>query len=348
MFASGKDTLAITVHVRTRGAGLPGCTHFLDALDGGLVHRSADQPGGRHKNPVPRIAAFARAGAGASCVWYPRLATAMTVTILVTQRACRRPSAYSRSLGRVRNGTCRCSTYSAATARRSVILGFGSPLRTARAGQEYRHNDALDPLWNMLDLTPEGAATFIEAELRLAKQGTQSGRDHFRFWHISDMPRLPDESGFGDKAEVGFRARQGAASGASGRSFDRIDGLKRFLTTTPNRCVFAVLVSARGCRPARERIVRQRQCRIGEPEAMPGVILDRCPSPLSSMSRQTPRTQLPSGRENRSTRRSCSGPTLTKHSMIYRCAATCEFCVLLRRGCVRRVRPLKLIFPEYL
>ena len=27
-------------------------------------------------------------------------------------------------------------------------------------GQEYRHNDALDPLWNMLDVTPEGRGDF--------------------------------------------------------------------------------------------------------------------------------------------------------------------------------------------
>jgi predicted dithiol-disulfide oxidoreductase (DUF899 family) len=27
-------------------------------------------------------------------------------------------------------------------------------------GQEYRHNDALDPLWNMLDLTPAGRGNF--------------------------------------------------------------------------------------------------------------------------------------------------------------------------------------------
>ena len=27
-------------------------------------------------------------------------------------------------------------------------------------GQEYRHNDTLDPLWNMLDLTPEGRGDF--------------------------------------------------------------------------------------------------------------------------------------------------------------------------------------------
>jgi predicted dithiol-disulfide oxidoreductase (DUF899 family) len=27
-------------------------------------------------------------------------------------------------------------------------------------GQVYRHNDALDPLWNMLDLTPAGRGNF--------------------------------------------------------------------------------------------------------------------------------------------------------------------------------------------
>ena len=27
-------------------------------------------------------------------------------------------------------------------------------------GQEYRHNDLLDPVWNMLDLAPEGRGDF--------------------------------------------------------------------------------------------------------------------------------------------------------------------------------------------
>lgn len=30
----------------------------------------------------------------------------------------------------------------------------------AEPGQEYRHNDQLDPLWNVLDVTPEGRGTF--------------------------------------------------------------------------------------------------------------------------------------------------------------------------------------------
>jgi predicted dithiol-disulfide oxidoreductase (DUF899 family) len=30
----------------------------------------------------------------------------------------------------------------------------------AEPGQEYRHNDLLDPLWNMFDVTPEGRGDF--------------------------------------------------------------------------------------------------------------------------------------------------------------------------------------------
>jgi predicted dithiol-disulfide oxidoreductase (DUF899 family) len=30
----------------------------------------------------------------------------------------------------------------------------------AEPGQEYRHNDLIDPLWNLLDTTPEGRGDF--------------------------------------------------------------------------------------------------------------------------------------------------------------------------------------------
>ena len=34
-------------------------------------------------------------------------------------------------------------------------------------GQEYRHNDLLDPVWNMFDVTPEGRGDF-QAKLSYA------------------------------------------------------------------------------------------------------------------------------------------------------------------------------------
>jgi predicted dithiol-disulfide oxidoreductase (DUF899 family) len=33
----------------------------------------------------------------------------------------------------------------------------------AEPGQEYRHNDLIDPLWNLLDTTPEGRGDFEPA-----------------------------------------------------------------------------------------------------------------------------------------------------------------------------------------
>ena len=60
-----------------------------------------------------------------------------------------------------RNGTCRSSTSSGATAARSATSGARELLYVpAEPGQEYRHNDLLDPLWNVLDLTPEGRGDF--------------------------------------------------------------------------------------------------------------------------------------------------------------------------------------------
>ncbi len=52
------------------------------------------------------------------------------------------------------------------------------------AGQEYRHNDLLDPLWNTLDLTPEGRGDF-HPQLRYA--GRSSG--HLRQGETGNVSR---------------------------------------------------------------------------------------------------------------------------------------------------------------
>ena len=43
-------------------------------------------------------------------------------------------------------------------------------------GAEYRHNDLLDPLWNMLDLTPEGRGDF-HPQLRYGAHDPARGSD---------------------------------------------------------------------------------------------------------------------------------------------------------------------------
>jgi len=41
-------------------------------------------------------------------------------------------------------------------------------------GQEYRHNNLLDPLWNLLDLTPKVDAIFITARVSVISRHTES------------------------------------------------------------------------------------------------------------------------------------------------------------------------------
>lgn len=63
-----------------------------------------------------------------------------------------------------------CAAGSSASPRDDIIRHrWGSELLYVppEPGQEYRHNDLLDPLWNMLDLTPEGRGDF-HPQLRYA------------------------------------------------------------------------------------------------------------------------------------------------------------------------------------
>ena len=113
--ALGKDTLAISsfMYGPERERPCPGCTHFLDGLDGMVEHISQRiNLAVVAKSPLPRILAFGRERG-----WrrLPLLSTAGNI--------------YDRT--------------------------------TSATGQEYRHNDALDPLRNMLDLAQRDEAIFI-------------------------------------------------------------------------------------------------------------------------------------------------------------------------------------------
>ena len=39
------------------------------------------------------------------------------------------------------------------------LLGLGAALRAARPGQDPRHAETIDPLWNLFDFAPEGRGT---------------------------------------------------------------------------------------------------------------------------------------------------------------------------------------------
>jgi predicted dithiol-disulfide oxidoreductase (DUF899 family) len=164
LFTSGKNTLAIYSFMfgPERERPCPGCTHFLDALDGEAEHIvQRINLAVVAKSPVPRIAAFAQergwrrlrllSTAGNS---YDRDyfgdSTSLPAAIRVQQefKAGEEWDMPMLNLFR-RDG-------------KTIRHFWGSEVLYVppEPGQEYRHNDALDPLWNTLDLTPEGRGNF--------------------------------------------------------------------------------------------------------------------------------------------------------------------------------------------
>jgi predicted dithiol-disulfide oxidoreductase (DUF899 family) len=159
-----KDTLAIYSFMfgPERERPCPGCTHFLDGLDGSATHivqRLALVVVA--KSPIQRLRDFARErgwrhlrllstnGNSYDHDYYgdsTALAPAMRRQQDFTDgKEWDMPilNVFRRSGGTIRHF-------------------WGSELLYVppEPGQEYRHNDLLDPLWNMFDVTPEGRGDF--------------------------------------------------------------------------------------------------------------------------------------------------------------------------------------------
>jgi predicted dithiol-disulfide oxidoreductase (DUF899 family) len=164
LFGPGKETLAIYSFMfgPERERPCPGCTHFLDALEGSTQHiLQRIKFVVVAKSPVPRLQAFARergwrrlrllstAGNNYDRDYFGD-STALSAAMRDQQEF--KPgeewdmpilNVFRRDGGAVRHF-------------------WGSELLYVppEPGQEYRHNDLLDPLWNMLDVTPEGRGDF--------------------------------------------------------------------------------------------------------------------------------------------------------------------------------------------
>jgi predicted dithiol-disulfide oxidoreductase (DUF899 family) len=164
LFEPDKETLAIysLMFGPERERPCPGCTHFLDALEGSTRHiLQRINFVVVAKSPVSRLQAFARergwrhlrllSTAGNS---YDRDyfgdSTALSAAMRDQQEF--KPgeewdmpilNVFRRDGGTIRHF-------------------WGSELLYVppEPGQEYRHNDLLDPLWNMLDVTPDGRGDF--------------------------------------------------------------------------------------------------------------------------------------------------------------------------------------------
>lgn len=164
LFGPKHNTLAIYSFMfgPERERPCPGCTHFLDALDGAAGHIAQ-----RlslvvvTKSPLERILAFAKERG------WTRLRLLSTAGNNYDRDYFGDSSGLSpamREQQEFKEGEeWDMPMLNVFHRENETIRHFwGSELLYVppEPGQEYRHNDALDPLWNMLDLTPEGRGDF--------------------------------------------------------------------------------------------------------------------------------------------------------------------------------------------
>ena len=164
LFKPGIDTLAIYSFMYGPERELPctGCTHFLDGLDGMVQHITQRiNLAVVAKSPLPRLLGLARARG-----W-------RTLPLLSTHGNSYDRDYFGDSSGlpdavleqqKFKDGEDWDMPMLNVFHRRGKAIRhfWGSELLYVppEPGQEYRHNDALDSLWNMLDLTPAGRGDF--------------------------------------------------------------------------------------------------------------------------------------------------------------------------------------------
>jgi predicted dithiol-disulfide oxidoreductase (DUF899 family) len=164
LFSPGKDTLAVYsfMYGPERERPCPGCTHFLDGLDGAVQHINQRlNVAVVAKSPLPRILAFAKERG-----W-------RRLRLLSTAGNTYDHAYFGDSKGlpiAVREQQDFKAGVEWDMPMLNVFHRDGKTIRhfwgsevlyvPPEPGQEYRHNDALDPLWNMLDLTPAGRGDF--------------------------------------------------------------------------------------------------------------------------------------------------------------------------------------------
>ena len=164
LFAPGKETLAVYSFMfgPERERPCPGCTHFLDALEGSTRHiLQRINLVVVAKSPVSRLQAFAR----------ERGWRQLRLLSTTGNNYDRDYFGDSTALGAAMRDQQEFKpgeewdmpVLNVFHIEGSTVRHFwGSELLYVppEPGQEYRHNDLLDPLWNMLDVTPEGRGDF--------------------------------------------------------------------------------------------------------------------------------------------------------------------------------------------
>jgi predicted dithiol-disulfide oxidoreductase (DUF899 family) len=164
LFAPGKETLAVYSFMfgPERERPCPGCTHFLDALEGSTQHiLQRINLVVVAKSPVSRLQAFARERGWRQLRLLSTAGNNYDRDYFGDSTAL---SAAMRDQQEFKPGEeWDMPVLNVFHSEGSTVRHFwGSELLYVppEPGQEYRHNDLLDPLWNMLDVTPEGRGDF--------------------------------------------------------------------------------------------------------------------------------------------------------------------------------------------
>jgi predicted dithiol-disulfide oxidoreductase (DUF899 family) len=164
LFQNGRDTLALYSFMfgPERESPCPGCTHFLDGIDGQVRH--IDQRLNFYivaKSPLPRLLAFAK-----QRPWHQ-------LHFLSTDGNSYDTDYFGDSIG-LPKAVRKQQDFKDGEEWDQPILNvfkregdtirhsWGSELLyvPAEPGQEYRHNDLMDPMWNIFDTSPEGRGDF--------------------------------------------------------------------------------------------------------------------------------------------------------------------------------------------
>ena len=169
LFTPGKNALAIYSFMfgPEREQPCPGCTHFLDGLDGATRHVNQRMNFVVvAKSPLPRLLAFARERGWR---WLRLLSTAdNTYDRDYFGDSTALPAAVRKQQEFTDGEEWDMPMINVFRRDGTAIRHFwGCELLYVppESGQQYRHNDLLDPVWNMFDLLPEGRGDF-EPELR--------------------------------------------------------------------------------------------------------------------------------------------------------------------------------------
>ena len=164
LFAPGKETLAVYSFMfgPERERPCPGCTHFLDALEGSTRHiLQRINFVVVAKSPVSRLQAFARERGWRQLRLLSTAGNNYDRDYFGDSSAL---SAAMRDQQEFKPGEEWDMPILNVFRREGGTMRhfWGSELLYVppEPGQEYRHNDLLDPLWNMLDVTPEGRGDF--------------------------------------------------------------------------------------------------------------------------------------------------------------------------------------------